>query len=44
MTIGELSRATNISEYTSIYMWLKTDKLSSEYFALKDIIQKQFKN
>lgn len=29
---------------TSIHMWVKTDKLLSEYFVLKDIIQKQFKN
>lgn len=29
---------------TSIHMWVATDKLPSEYFALKNIIQKQFKN
>ena len=28
---------------TSIHMWVATDKLPSEYIALKDIIQKQLK-
>lgn len=28
---------------TSVHMWVATDKLPSEYFALKDIIQKYFK-
>lgn len=30
-------------QYTSIHMWIAMNKLPSEYFALKDILKKQFK-
>ena len=30
-------------QYTSIHMWIAMNKLTSEYFTLKDILKKQFK-